>query len=78
MKARSRTPESSSNPSYRHLAISWFRCQLPSLIQVRNEFPFRSIVASFKQLVNRLISLFEEEMYDRKKRLVETLRKLAE
>jgi len=34
-------------------------------------------VAPYKRLINKLISLFEEEMYDRKEKLVETLRELA-
>jgi len=31
------------------------------------------LVAPYKKLVNKLISLFEEEMYDRKERLIEKL-----
>jgi len=37
----------------------------------------RDLVAPYKRLINKLISLFEEEMYDRKERLVERLRELA-
>ena len=37
----------------------------------------RDLVAPYKRLINKLISLFEEEMYDRKERLVETLRELT-
>ena len=37
----------------------------------------RDLVAPYKRLINKLISLFEEEMYDRKEKLVETLRELA-
>lgn len=36
----------------------------------------RDLVAPYKELINKLISLFEEEMYDRKEKLVETLREL--
>jgi uncharacterized protein Smg (DUF494 family) len=34
----------------------------------------RDLVAPYKRLINKLISLFEEEMYDRKEKLVERLR----
>jgi hypothetical protein len=34
-------------------------------------------VAPYKGLINKLISLFEEEMYDRKEKLVERLRELT-
>jgi hypothetical protein len=34
-------------------------------------------VAPYKRLINKLISLFEEEMYDRKENLVERLQELA-
>lgn len=37
----------------------------------------RDLVAPYKHLINKLISLFEEEMYDRKEKLVERLRELA-
>ena len=33
----------------------------------------RDLVAPYKRLINKLISLFEEEMYDRKEKLVEGL-----
>lgn len=36
------------------------------------------LVAPYKRLINKLISLFEEEMYDRKEKLVERLQKLAQ
>jgi len=36
----------------------------------------RDLVAPYKRLINKLISLFEEEVYDRKEKLVETLRDL--
>jgi hypothetical protein len=36
----------------------------------------RDLVAPYKRLINKLISLFEEEMYDRKEKLVERLRDL--
>jgi hypothetical protein len=35
------------------------------------------LVAPYKQMINKLISLFEEEMYDRKEKLVERLQELA-
>jgi hypothetical protein len=38
----------------------------------------RDLVAPYKRLINKLISLFEEEMYDRKEKLVERLQELAE
>jgi len=38
----------------------------------------RDLVTPYKALINKLISLFEEEMYDRKEKLVERLRELAE
>jgi len=38
----------------------------------------RDLIAPYKRLINKLISLFEEEMYDRKEKLVERLRELAE
>jgi hypothetical protein len=34
-------------------------------------------VAPYKRLINKLISLFEEEMYDRKEKLIERLQELA-
>jgi vacuolar-type H+-ATPase catalytic subunit A/Vma1 len=37
----------------------------------------QALVAPYKRLINKLISLFEEEMYDRKERLVERLQELA-
>jgi hypothetical protein len=33
-------------------------------------------VAPYKRLINKLILLFEEETYDRKEKLVETLREV--
>ena len=36
------------------------------------------LVAPYKRLINKLISLFEEEMYDRKEKLVERLQELSE
>jgi uncharacterized protein Smg (DUF494 family) len=33
----------------------------------------KDLVAPYKRLINKLISLFEEEMYDRKEKLVEKL-----
>jgi uncharacterized protein Smg (DUF494 family) len=36
----------------------------------------QDLVAPYKRLINKLISLFEEEMYDRKEKLVERLRDL--
>ena len=38
----------------------------------------RDLVAPYKRLINKLISLFEEEMYDRKEKLVERLQELTE
>jgi hypothetical protein len=35
------------------------------------------LVAPYKRLINKLISLFEEEMYDRKEKLVERLQGLV-
>jgi len=37
----------------------------------------QDLVAPYKRLINKLISLFEEEMYDRKEKLVERLQQLA-
>jgi hypothetical protein len=37
----------------------------------------RDLVAPYKRLINKLISLFEEEMYDRKEKLVERLLELT-
>lgn len=37
----------------------------------------RDLVAPYKRLINKLISLFEEEMYDRKEKLVEILQELT-
>ena len=37
----------------------------------------QDLVAPYKRLINKLISLFEEEMYDRKEKLVERLEELA-
>jgi hypothetical protein len=37
----------------------------------------RDLVAPYKRLINKLISLFEEEMYDRKEKLVERLGELT-
>jgi hypothetical protein len=37
----------------------------------------RDLVAPYKRLINKLISLFEEEMYDRKEKLIERLQELA-
>jgi hypothetical protein len=37
----------------------------------------RDLVAPYKRLINKLILLFEEEMYDRKEKLVERLRELS-
>ena len=34
------------------------------------------LVAPYKKLVNKLISLFEEEMYERKERLIEKIMKI--
>lgn len=37
----------------------------------------RDLVAPYKRLINNLISLFEEETYDRKEKLIERLQELA-
>jgi hypothetical protein len=37
----------------------------------------RDLVAPYKRLINKLISLFEEEMYDRKEKLVERLQEVT-
>ena len=37
----------------------------------------RDLMAPYKRLINRLISLFEEEMYDRKEKLVQRLQELT-
>lgn len=37
----------------------------------------RDLVAPYKRIINKLISLFEEEMYDRKEKLVERLQQLT-
>ena len=38
----------------------------------------RDLVPPYKRLINKLISLFEEEMYDRKEKLVQRLQELTE
>jgi hypothetical protein len=50
---------------------------LPAFVKVDCEILFRDIVAPYKRLINKLISLFEEEMYDRKEKLVERLQGLT-
>jgi len=37
----------------------------------------RDLVGPYKRLINKLISLFEEEMYERKEKLVERLQELT-
>jgi hypothetical protein len=37
----------------------------------------QDLVAPYKRLINKLISLFEEEMYDRKEKLIERLQELS-
>lgn len=37
----------------------------------------RDLVAPYKRLINKLISLLEEEMYDRKEKLVQRLQELT-
>jgi len=53
-----------------------------ALDTLRHEFVeyilVNELVAPYKRLINKLISLLEEEMYDRKEKLVERLRELAE
>jgi len=52
-----------------------------ALDTLRHEFIeyllINELVAPYKRLINQLISLFEEEMYDRKEKLIERLRNLA-
>jgi hypothetical protein len=38
----------------------------------------RDLVTPYKALINKLISLFEEEMYDRKEKLIQRLQELTE
>lgn len=51
-----------------------------ALDTLRHEFVeyvvVNELVAPYERLVNKLISLFEEEMYDRKERLIERLNEL--
>ena len=55
--------------------------QTKALDTLRHEFIecllTRDLVAPYKRLINKLISLFEEEMYDRKEKLVERLQELG-
>jgi hypothetical protein len=55
--------------------------QSKALDTLRHEFIeyilTEELVAPYKQLINRLISLFEEEMYKRKERLVERMLKIT-
>ena len=55
--------------------------QAKALATLRHEFIeyllTRDLVAPYKQMINKLISLFEEEMYDRKEKLVDRLQELA-
>jgi hypothetical protein len=55
--------------------------QARALDTLRHEFVeyllTRDLVAPYKRLINKLISLFEEEMYDRKEKLVERLQELT-
>lgn len=37
----------------------------------------RDLVAPYERMINKLISFFEEEMYDRKENLVERLQELT-
>jgi uncharacterized protein Smg (DUF494 family) len=54
--------------------------QTKALDTLRHEFIeyllSRDLVAPYKRLINKLVSLFEEEMYDRKEKLVERLQEL--
>jgi hypothetical protein len=38
----------------------------------------QDLVAPYKRMINKLISLFEEEMYDRKERLIQRLQEVME
>ena len=53
--------------------------EIKSLDTLKHEFVeyilTYELVAPYKKLVNKLISLFEEEMYDRKEKLIEKLLK---
>ena len=55
--------------------------QAEALDTLRHEFIeyllTQDLVAPYKRLINKLISLFEEEMYDRKEKLIERLQELA-
>jgi hypothetical protein len=55
--------------------------QAKALDTLRHEFieylVTRDLVAPYKRLINKLISLFEEEMYDRKEKLIERLQELT-
>ena len=55
--------------------------QAKALDTLRHEFIeyllTRDLVAPYKRLINKLISLFEEEMYDRKEKLVERLQQVS-
>jgi hypothetical protein len=55
--------------------------QAKALDTLRHEFIeyllIQDLVAPYKRLINKLISLFEEEMYDRKEKLVERLQELV-
>jgi hypothetical protein len=52
-----------------------------ALDTLRHEFIeyllMQDLVAPYKRLINKLISLFEEEMYDRKEKLIERLQELT-
>jgi hypothetical protein len=52
-----------------------------ALDTLRHEFVecvlVNELVAPYKRLINKLIALFEEEMYDRKEKLVERLQELT-
>jgi hypothetical protein len=56
--------------------------QAKALDTLRHEFIeyllTQDLIAPYKRLINKLISLFEEEMYDRKEQLVERLQELVE
>lgn len=55
--------------------------EMKALDALQHEFVeyilINELVAPYKRLVNKLISLFEEEMCDRKEKLIERLRELT-
>ncbi len=52
---------------------SSFTCTIVDTVEHAVFEVTQDLIAPYKRLINRLISLFEEEMYDRKERLIEKL-----